>query len=84
MTIETVCRDRREPDDAAPLRHRVMAAVRALANAVARRRRVRRTRIDLAGLTADQLRDIGLTQRQADAEVRRSLFLAIDRTVSPK
>ncbi|RYC12443.1 DUF1127 domain-containing protein [Ciceribacter ferrooxidans] len=61
-----------------------MAAVRALANAVARRRRVRRTRIDLAGLTADQLRDIGLTQRQADVEVRRSLFLAIDRTVSPK
>lgn len=56
----------------------------AILGKAARRRRVRRTRIDLAGLTADQLRDIGLTQRQADAEVRRSLFLAIDRTVSPK
>ncbi|MFC3164271.1 DUF1127 domain-containing protein [Ciceribacter thiooxidans] len=84
MTIETVCRDRRETDDVAPLRHRVTAAFKALANTVARRRRIRRTRIHLAGLSAEQLRDIGLSREQADAETRRSLFLAIERTMSPK
>ena len=72
------------PDGVVPLRHRVTAAFKALANAVARHRRIRRTRIHLAGLSADQLRDIGLSHEQADAETRRSLFLAIDRTVSPK
>lgn len=84
MTIDTMYRVRGEAGGSAPWRRRVTNALAAILREAARRRRVRRTRIDLAGLTADQLRDIGLTRRQADAEVRRSLFLAIDKTVSPK
>lgn len=84
MTIDTMCQVRGEAEGSAPWWRRVRSTLAAILGEVARRRRVRRTRIDLAGLTANQLRDIGLTRRQADAEVRRSLFLAIDRTVSPK
>ena len=39
--------------------------------------RVRRTRRHLATLTEDQLRDIGLTAKEARQEVRRSLFLFV-------
>ncbi|WP_416796862.1 DUF1127 domain-containing protein [Ciceribacter azotifigens] len=84
MTIDTMRQIRGETGGSAPWWRRVRNALAAILGEAARRRRVRRTRIDLAGLTASQLRDIGLTQRQADAEIRRSLFLAIDRTVSPK
>lgn len=84
MTSDTMCRAQDESRSVARWRRRVRETLVVFVGEVARRRRVRRTRIDLAGLTADQLRDIGLTQGQADAEIRRSLFLAIDRTVSPK
>ncbi|MCO6178547.1 DUF1127 domain-containing protein [Ciceribacter sp. RN22] len=84
MTIDTMCHMQGQAGSSAPWRRRVRGALVTLFREMARRRRVRRTRIDLAGLTADQLRDIGLTQREADAEVRRSLFLVTDRTVLPK
>lgn len=35
---------------------------------------VRRTRIDLARLSDDQLRDIGLTRPQVEAEIARPLW----------
>lgn len=38
-------------------------------------RRTRRTRLQLADLTEDQLRDIGLTREAAQQEVKRSMFL---------
>ncbi len=84
MTIDTMRHGQGQTGSSTAWRRRVRNILAAIFGEVARRRRVRRTRIDLAGLTADQLRDIGLTQREADAEVRRSLFLAIDRTVSPQ
>lgn len=35
---------------------------------------VRKTRIDLSRLTDDQLRDVGLTREQVEAEIKRKMW----------
>ncbi|MHB0951981.1 MAG: DUF1127 domain-containing protein [Allorhizobium sp.] len=84
MTIQATEGERAHEGSAAGLRDRVKSAIVSFFAESARRRRVRRTRIDLAGLTASQLLDIGLSSEQADAEIRRSPLLMIDRSIFPK
>ncbi|HCL63992.1 MAG TPA: hypothetical protein DIC56_03940 [Rhizobium sp.] len=84
MTTHATERETACEGTAARFRDRVKSAIVSFFAETARRRRVRRTRIDLAGLTASQLHDIGLSYEQADAEIRRSPLLMIDRLIFPK
>ncbi len=84
MTIHATERESACEETASRLRDRVKRVIVSFLAEAARRRRVRRTRIDLAGLTASQLRDIGLSYEQADAEIRRSPLLMVDRWILPK
>jgi len=84
MTIHATEGARAGGGTAARLGDRVKSGIVSFFAETARRRRVRRTRIDLAGLTASQLRDIGLSHEQADAEIRRSPLLMVDQWVNPK
>ena len=65
----TIAGVRYDTADAVPFR----VWLKVLGAMIAAKLERRRTRIHLSRLTADELRDIGVTQDQADREIRKSL-----------
>ncbi len=63
---------------------RPMGTVQRLVQWITRVLTVRRTRNQIADLTPDQLKDIGVTPEEALREIRRSRLLWVDRPLFPR
>jgi uncharacterized protein YjiS (DUF1127 family) len=83
VTIDTITSNSHN-DPVRPARlARLMAIARAVVAALTLRRRQRRTRIHLAQLTEEQLRDVGLSPDMAEREIRKSRLLLVERLYQP-
>ncbi|MGN7770687.1 DUF1127 domain-containing protein [Phyllobacterium sp. 22552] len=69
-TIDACCKTNKFVEPRHSLFHRVSAALNWFSLAMMKRR----TRIHLSELTDDQLRDIGISKREARREVERSFW----------